>query len=65
MVNAIQPWEKEYKTNYTNFVSSPHFASTGRYMIRRYALERPDRIDVVRLRVRTNNIPRLRVVVPE
>ena len=65
MVNAILPWEKEYKAHLTNFVSSSHFASDGFYMIRRIAGKRPDRISVGRLRVRTNNIPRSRVEVPE
>ena len=65
MVNAIQPWEQEYKAHYTNFVSSPHFASAGLYMVRRIAGKRPDRVGVERLRVRTNNIPRIRVEVPE
>ena len=65
MVNAIQPWKQEDNTRLTNFVSSPHFAGTGLYMIHRYAGKLPDCIDVERLRVRTNNIPRLHVEVPE
>ena len=64
LVNAIRPWEKEYKAHSTNFVSSPHFASAELDMIRRIAGKRPDRIDVERLGVRTNNIPRIRVEVP-
>ncbi len=64
MVNAIQPWEQEDKAHYTNFVSSPHFATARLYMIRRIPGKRPDRIDVVRLHIRTNNILRIRVEVP-
>ena len=65
LVNAIQPREYEYEAHDTNFVSSPHFASTRLYMIRRIPGKRPDRIDVVRLHIRTNNIPGIRVEIPE
>ncbi len=65
MVNAIRPWELEYYPRLTNLVSSPHCASARLYVIRRYSGERPDHIDVEALRCRTNDIPRLRVVVPE
>ena len=65
LVNAIQQWEKEYKAHDTNFVSSHHFATARLHMIRWIADKRPDRIDVVRLHIRTNYIPRIRVVVPE
>ena len=65
MVNAIRPWEQENKAHLTNFVSSPHFASARFYMIRWYVGKRPHRIGVERLRVHTNNIPGVRVVVPE
>ena len=49
MVNAIRPWEEEYKAHLTNFVSSPHFASARFYVIRRIAGKRSDRIDHERL----------------
>ena len=65
MVNAIQPWEQEHRARLMNLVSSPHCTSTRLYMIRRCAGKRPDRIGVERLRCRTNNIPRIRVEVPE
>ncbi len=65
LVNAVQPWKKEYEAHYTDFVSSYHFACARLYMIRWYAGKRPDRIYVERLCVRTNNIPRIRVEAPE
>jgi len=65
MVNAIRPWELEDYARLTDLVSSAHVTSTRLYVIQRIAGKRPDHIDVEALRCRTNNIPRVRVVVPE
>ncbi len=65
MVNAIRPWEKEYRALSANLVSSPHFASARLYMIRRIAGEGCYGIAGERLFFYTNNIPGIRVEVPE